>query len=769
MLNINIKYLLVIIILQGFLLSDYSKVFGIVLDSETQSPIENGTIFIKKIDYGTTTDKDGYFQLIINNQLEESTNLSIKMIGYEERSILINSNNNLIDLGTIYLKNNPIELEASHIHSHDDKSKQISDFFIAGSQLDENLKSNIAMTLSNYSNIGINSYGSVTSKPAVRGFSGDRFLLTKDGSETGDLSQSAIDHVITLDMTEVENIELIRGPKSLVFGANAIGGVVNTSLISNPKIKVDKIYQRYFIGSESYNNGIYGNAMLYIPLLNNQLNFFVSDRKTDNELTAIGELNNTESHLANYKFGFTNYNKKGYINFSYEDFNMNYGIPPNTGGHITGVDILLNKKSSQINYHKNMSLIGFRKLDIKYNFIDYIHLELVNDEENNPNIFDAYNQGDYHVAMAKETHNLKFELNSKNLILGLELNKKNFKPSGFYLTPQTKEDYFSFYGFRNKIYTDLNFSSSFRLGYLKSVPKNTDIQYINIESSDMKKRIFKTGSISFGISKKLNEFSFNDDEFVEINSWFMHTMRAPRVEELYSDGPHLGSYAYEIGNPNLKVEKIYGIENSIRYVDNSSELAFVTFYNYSPYYYEMAKMGDCPDALTWNVLSGTSHPCAGADFIDWGSGAFGYLYKYNSRGSKAVIQGLEIDYNYNLDNFRFKYNYSYVRGDNKTIDRPLSYMSPTKQTLTFDYKYDLINYKIRFSQIHAQKRLGEFEQYTPGAFLTDLVISYNDQTKNITIQLNNIFNVIYYNHLSRIKAITPEAGRNFSINYKLFF
>jgi hypothetical protein len=104
MLNINIKYLLVIIVLQGFLLSDYSKVFGIVLDSETQSPIENGTIFIKKIDYGTTTDKDGYFQLIINNQLEESTNLSIKMIGYEERSILINSNNNLIDLGTIYLK-----------------------------------------------------------------------------------------------------------------------------------------------------------------------------------------------------------------------------------------------------------------------------------------------------------------------------------------------------------------------------------------------------------------------------------------------------------------------------------------------------------------------------------------------------------------------------------------------------------------------------------------------------------------------------------------
>ena len=45
----------------------------------------------------------------------------------------------------------------------------------------------------------------------------------------------------------------------------------------------------------------------------------------------------------------------------------------------------------------------------------------------------------------------------------------------------------------------------------------------------------------------------------------MHTMRSPRVEELYSDGPHLATYSFEIGNPNLKAEKIYGLENSIKY------------------------------------------------------------------------------------------------------------------------------------------------------------------------------------------------------------
>ena len=765
-----IQKIFLVLVFQTFLFPLSYNISGKILDIDTRKPLNDVNVFIPITDFGTTTNEDGNFLFSIVNIKDKKVSLNIKMIGYEQKKIPVNLLDGRIDLGLIFIKKEAIELEPVSIQSTN-QINQISDISIAGSELNENLKGNIAVTLMNYPNIGINSFGSVVSKPSVRGFSGDRFLLINDGAESGDLSQSSIDHVITLDMSEVNQIELIRGPKSLVYGLNAIGGVVNTSLVGNPKVRVDKIQQKFSIGVERFNKGLHGDAMFYVPFKDNQINIFLSNRQTDNEKSAIQLLENTQSNTFNYKIGFTHYLEDSYINLKIQDFNMDYGIPANPGGHITGVDILLNKKSSQINYHQNVLFGGFRNLNIKYNFIDYIHLELVNDEEKNPDIFDAYTQGDYHVAMAKKTHNLKFELNSKNLILGLELNKKDFKPSGFYLTPQTNEDYFSIYGFRSKniMDSDLNFSSSFRIGYLESTPENTDIQYINIESSDLKKRKFKTASISFGFRKKIDEISFKDDEFIELNSWFMHTMRAPRVEELYSDGPHLGSYAYEIGNPNLKVEKIYGIENSIKYTNNSSELAFVTFYNYSPYYYEMAKMGDCPDALLWNVLSGTSHPCAGADFIDWGSGAFGYLYKYNSRGSEAVIQGIELDYNYNLDNFTFKYNFSYVRGDNKTINRPLSYMSPTKQTFTIDYRYDLFNYKIRFSQIHAQKRLGEFEQYTSGAFLTDLVISFNDQARNITIQFNNIFNTTYYNHLSRIKDITPEAGRNLSINYKLFF
>ena len=88
----------------------------------------------------------------------------------------------------------------------------------------------------------------------------------------------------------------------------------------------------------------------------------------------------------------------------------------------------------------------------------------------------------------------------------------------------------------------------------------------------------------------------------------------------------------------------------------------------------------------------------------------------------------------------------------------------------FDLSYNnksFSNYKIRISKIHPQDRLGEFETYTPGALLTDFIFSYNHGKHNITLQFNNIFDEIYYNHLSRIKAIMPEPGTNIHFVYKV--
>ena len=247
----------------------------------------------------------------------------------------------------------------------------------------------------------------------------------------------------------------------------------------------------------------------------------------------------------------------------------------------------------------------------------------------------------------------------------------------------------------------------------------------------------------------------------------MHTMRPPRVEELFSDGPHLASYAFEIGNPNLESERIYGIENSMKYKSDRQSMSVVTFYNYSPYYFEMTKDGLCEIPDDWQPWQ--SHPCAGADFIDWGSGAMGWLHKYSSKGSEVIIKGYEFDWKYYFDNIHITYNLSFVQGDSKTTEMPLSYISPMKQILTFDFIRKNVNYKLRLTNIDAQNRLGEFETSTPNTFLTDFIYTFSFESHRLTLQFNNIFDKTYYNHLSRIKDLKPEPGASIHFNYKVIF
>jgi iron complex outermembrane receptor protein len=181
-------------------------------------------------------------------------------------------------------------------------------------------------------------------------------------------------------------------------------------------------------------------------------------------------------------------------------------------------------------------------------------------------------------------------------------------------------------------------------------------------------------------------------------------------------------------------------------------------------------MGECEEEF----VDGEGHPCAGADFIEWGSGSSGWLYKYQMQGLRVSVYGLESELKYKLTNSINLYgSISSVRGKNLSDNTHLAYMPPDKFLFSTELDLNPITAALTLKKVSSQERLGEFETRTDGYFLTDISGTYIIHSSNIIhkiiFRIDNIFDQEYYNHLSRIKSIMPEKGRSIGIQYRLVF
>tara|TARA_B100002003_G_C13826707_1_gene406576 strand:+ start:49 stop:567 length:519 start_codon:yes stop_codon:yes gene_type:complete len=165
----------------------------------------------------------------------------------------------------------------------------------------------------------------------------------------------------------------------------------------------------------------------------------------------------------------------------------------------------------------------------------------------------------------------------------------------------------------------------------------------------------------------------------------------------------------------------------------------------------------------------------GADWIEWGSGSSGWLYKYQMIGAEAVITGWEADFIYLAKYIRISGNLSGVLGQNLNTNQPLILMPPPKGILNIELNQRRFLTKVQIERSFEQNRLGQFETKTASYFLVNIHGIYNLANKvsgknhKVALYMNNVFNAKYYNHLSRIKDIMPEPGRNLSLQYELDF
>ncbi len=714
-------------------------VSGTIKSARSNKPLQSANVAIENTDLGTFTDENGRF--VVKDIRSSEVSLKISMIGFVDTTLNVSTKEKAYDLGEIKLRIDVLQLSNIDVHAHDNliQPTLLSDVFLSGKEMQEKMYGSIAQTLQNEKGIAIQSMGQATTRPILRGYSGDRFLITKNGVKTGDLSHSSADHAMSLDLGGVERIEVFRGPRALLFGSNTIGGVVNVEKNSLSSQKLDESRSYFISGIDSGNRGLFSSYSFETPWGSNNIRFSTQARKTGNQITPIGELENTSVNNQEAFIGISRIGDNKRAVFSFERVLMDYGIPGSPEGHINGVDLKLSKNTQELNYHQDIDFGGFETLNIDQNFIFYSHSEYESSSSSPA------------VRLSQNILSLKSNLLGKTKELGSSFDYRYFSAGGFYWTPNTSEMKMSVFGLQENELLGFSTQLSFRAEQSFISPE-VKTKFSNLEVEDVVNKQFSFISFAGSVLKEWQNWQWSNT--------IMRTGKTPDIESLYSDGPHLGSYSYEIGNPALTLEETYGFESSIEYQKEAYFFQFNTYYNQSPSYHQYLKKG-----------AGYK---PGADWIEWGSGSTGWLYIYEMKNIKSELSGGEIQAAYQGKNVDIEADFSFVRGLDKTNKTNLSFMPADKFQLTLSTKENRdLTTSVRFTRGFEQSRLGEFETTTPGYSLIDIYGSYSFGSSNgnhrLIFNVNNILDKEYYNHLSKIKTIMPDFGRRISLQYRYLF
>jgi iron complex outermembrane receptor protein len=239
---------------------------------------------------------------------------------------------------------------------------------------------------------------------------------------------------------------------------------------------------------------------------------------------------------------------------------------------------------------------------------------------------------------------------------------------------------------------------------------------------------------------------------------FLHSFRAPSLEELYSEGPHLASYSFEIGNPKLNPERALAKEIGYNLSLHNLEFSVTGYHN---------GFGNYNFAVNTGVKN-NRYPT---------------LFNYQFSGVKARMYGIESEIRLQLkQHFFFDLTAHYVKADIKEVNdlqwAAMPYTPPFTMKSRLSYRNGSTSTGVSYHFSAEQTRIGDFELPSSSYSLVDVYMQHEwmgNKSKRlnglhiIRLRVDNLLNVSYYNHLSRIKNLATELGISANIMYRYYF
>ena len=549
-------------------------IIGRVQDEAGQG-LPNADVIVTEVGRTTNTDGDGRFS--IRSLPPGVYHLTTLLIGYRPAHVVVTLPDSGPDIEiTVTMQRSTVRLQSVQVTATPTGTDPLtitqSTVELSGKELSRNVGGSVAQTLANEPGLAMRYNGPAANVPVIRGLTGERILVLQDGERAGDLSSASADHALSVDPLNAQRIEVVRGPASLLYGNNALGGVVNV-ISSDIPTSVPGHLQGYVAGqAESVNPGGAGSAGLTVPIGER---FVASGRLSarstgDYHIGGGGRQPGTFSRNRGAVGGAGFVTDRVTGGLAYRGGSFEYGLPspagdPEAGGHIEGQRNELLARTDL-----NLGAFGVQAVRLNGTLQWYDHDEVERDGEVGTSF-------SLRTQTANATARTAFW--GTTGAVGLSGLFKQYAAEGEEaLTPAANSANGGIF-----LYEEIpvggpaaRLAPEGRRPHLQ-LGLRYDVYRVSTEAGAEKfgpgrTARFDNASGSLGLNVPLGQV-------LTFSASAARAFRAPTVEELYSNAFHAAVGTFDVGNPDLRAETNNGVDAILRAQSGKTSAQLSAYYN----------------------------------------------------------------------------------------------------------------------------------------------------------------------------------------------
>ncbi len=661
----------------------------------------------------------------------------------------------------------------------------------------ENIAAGLGEVLGHEPGTGIveRGFGPGSSRPVIRGFDGDRVLIMADGLRTGSISATSGDHAETFNPLSFDRLEVVKGPATLLYGSNGLGGVVNAVSSHAGFVSHPDGLQGYIQGSAGTANALAGGAAGF-DYADGGWRMWGGGNglRSADYATPLGDVENSRTRSTNGYGGFGWFGERAFVSFGVRANDAAYGVP--FAGEFHGhhhhdeegeehhegeeeeehadehedehgdehedeelrIDLAMRQMAYQVNWGLRDLGPAFDRFVMKLAYTTYKHeeIEFEGDERRIGTLFD----NEQIVYRGVFEQNRRGPLTGRFGFWGME---RDFAAAGEEaLSPPIDQQSFALFALEEVDLERVKFQFGARLetsrydpAFAERGPGHHEEEHEEEgeehhageeeedehadEFPDAIRRRFTGVSMAAGMHADLWE----GGAFV---ANYSHSYRAPALEELYNVGPHVGTLIYEVGDPSLEAERGNGIDLSLRQQAGrvDGEVNFF-YYDFRNFVFPFAT-GEEEDGLPV------------VHFVQRDS-------RFNGAEARLGI-GLH-------QSLRLNLGMDFVRAEATLTGTPLPRIPPLRGRVGMEFRHKGFSIRPELIAANRQDRTFDLETPTERYAVLDLRASYTIPTRGAIHQFSaNVFNIgdqLYRNHSSFIKDLAPQIGRGVRFSYMVRF